>query len=399
MQSATTIDSPATVTAAKTSVHIPALTGVRFFAVFHIFLFHLWSVYNGDKAEGFENLMIGFASMPQGLVSFLSNGFLSTPFFFMLSGFILSYLYWGKEGQLTISRKQFWLSRLFRLYPIHLIVIVPTILLMFYNHLQNGFSGLEVAASAVASITLTQAWYAPWVPMWSWPTWTISALVFLYLVMPWLMHVLGKLTQTQSVILLMALPIISMVPTAIYAWLTQGMVDVDIVWAIVIGSTPLFWVPHFIAGMLLTRIFAISRFNSDWRPAEPSWFAWGDVALLGLIVYACMGTIAEPLKFFIRHGLFMPLYMQIILDFARGNGIFARIFSLPGMQFLGELSFSIFIWQNIVMIFCWISLMINPATGHYHILGASVVIVLLSILSTYKIEKPLANKLQRKYLS
>lgn len=30
----------------KKSQTLPALTGIRFFAIFHIFLFHLWTLYD-----------------------------------------------------------------------------------------------------------------------------------------------------------------------------------------------------------------------------------------------------------------------------------------------------------------------------------------------------------------
>jgi peptidoglycan/LPS O-acetylase OafA/YrhL len=54
--------------------HMPALTGIRFFAIFHIFLFHLWAAFNSDKPEGFENVLMGLADTPQTLAVFLSNG-------------------------------------------------------------------------------------------------------------------------------------------------------------------------------------------------------------------------------------------------------------------------------------------------------------------------------------
>lgn len=396
MENTATISAAVPAKASPTTM--PALTGIRFFAIFHIFLFHLWTLYDLDKPEQYSTLMAGFADLPAGLVTFLSHGWLSTSLFFLLSGFILAYLYWTPAGGLSTSRKHFWLKRAVRIYPVHLLIMVITLVLMVGHYLQQGMGLFKMISTAVLTLTLTQAWVPPAVPMWSWPTWTLSALIFLYIAMPWLMPRLARLTRRQQWILLASLPVISLIPTIVYAFVVPAGTDPGLSWSIFLGSTPLFWVPHFAAGMLLSRLLGISRFTG-FTPSAPTWFAWGDLALLAVIVIGCIPGIEEPLKYFLRHGLVMPLYMMVIVDLARGRGLAARLFSLPGTGFLGETGFSIFIWQNLVMVFCWMSLMINPAAGHYHLAVASIGIIALGIFSTYCIEKPLARKLLRRWLS
>ncbi|HEX7026120.1 MAG TPA: acyltransferase [Gammaproteobacteria bacterium] len=376
---------------------LPALTGVRFFAIFHIFMFHLWDLYNLEKPDKFADLMIGFAGLPETLVTFISHGWLSTSFFFLLSGFILAYLYWGEDGRLVTGKKRFWLLRFSRIYPIHIGLMIITVILIANHHLSNDMPVWEMVLTALATLTLLQAWYPPAVPLWSWPTWTLSALIFLYLLTPWLMRLLGGLTRRRMIWTLAAMPVVSLLPTIVYAIIVPAGTKLELHWSIFLGSTPLFWLPHFMAGMLLSRIFSISRYNTAWKSARTSRFAWGDVALLAVIGIACMpGMGEEPLKYFLRHGMIMPLYMLVILDLARGNGWAARFFSLPGMGFLGETGFSIFIWQNLIMIFCWISLMISPNAGAYHLWAAPVAVIIIAIISTYWIEKPIAGWLRRK---
>lgn len=377
--------------------HLPALTGIRFFAIFHIFLFHLWSLYDMEKPEGFERLMASFDGLPEVIVTFLSHGWMSTSFFFLLSGFILSYLYWSPDGTLATDKKRFWFMRLSRLYPIHIIVLLITMPLMLPMMLGQDMDMGRVLLSGLATLTLTQAWYPPWVPVWSWPTWALSALVFLYLIMPWLMKSLANLSRRKILVLLVLMPLISLLPTTIYAFFFPPGTEAPLNWQIFIGSTPLFWVPHFVAGMLLSRIFGISRFDKEFK-CGGSWLAWGDLAFASIIVIACLPNIGEPLKFFLRHGLLMPLYMILVLDLARGRGLLAKLFSVPGMNFLGETGFSIFIWQNLVMIGCFAALMINPHGGEHQLLGASAAMVILAIVSTYWIEKPLASKLRGRWI-
>ena len=376
--------------------YLPALTGIRFFAIFHIFLFHLVSLYGSEKPEGMENMLAGFDDAPQTLVVFASNGWISTSLFFLLSGFILAYLYWGEEGQLTTTRRRFWLLRAARIYPIHLIVMTIILLMQTPWHLSQDMPLSTLVPSALATMALVQAWVPPWIPLWSWPTWTISALVFLYLIMPWLMTTLSRLSHRQMVIALIAMPFVSIIPTLVYAARQAAGAPWSMNVDMFVANTPLFWVPYFAAGMLMTRIFSLSRFKPT--RSNPSWFAWGDAAFIVVIAIGCTPGIEQPLKFFIRQGLLMPLFVMMVLDLARGRGLMARVFSLPGTGYLGETGFSIFIWQNIVLIVTYVSFMINPAIGPYQIWIAIVLIMVLAIPSTYLVEKPVARFIRRKYI-
>ena len=376
--------------------HLPALTGIRFFAVFHIFLFHLYATYWSEKPDEMANMLSGFKDVPKLFGTFMTNGWISTSLFFLLSGFILSYLYWGEDGQLTTSRRRFWLSRAARIYPVHLIVMTILLSMLVPWHLSQGMPLGTLIPSAVATMALVQAWIPPWIPLWSWPTWTISALIFLYLIMPWLMAILGRLSRRQMIVALAAMPFISIIPTLGYtlrmAAGSPWSMNVDMF----VANNPLFWVPYFAAGMLMTRVFQLSRFKP--LPGNRSWFAWGDVAFVVVIVIACTPGIEQPLKFFIRQGLLMPLFMMLVLDLARGKGLMARFFSLPGTGFLGETGYSIFIWQAVVLLAMYVTLMINPAIGPYQVWIAIAMIMTLAIFSTYLIEKPIARYIRRKYI-
>ncbi len=380
----------------NTTHYMPALTGVRFFAVFHIFLFHMFAWYWAPKPEGMENMMIGLADAPLTLVKFVSNGWMSTSFFFLLSGFILAYLYWGEDGQLTMTRRRFWSMRAARIYPIHLIVITVIIFARAPFHIEDGMSTGLLVSSALGSMALLQAWVPPWVPPWSWPTWTLSVLVFLYLVMPWLMSVFSRMTRQQMIAALIAMPFISSIPTAIYAvWLSSGA-EPTLNTDILIANNPIFWIPYFATGMLMTRVFSISRFHPVQH--SPSWFSWGDLAVLAILAVALTQFIDQPLKFFIRQGVLMPLFIVIVLDLARGRGLISKLFSLPGTGFLGETGFSIFIWQSFVVLVMYFTIITIPTIGPYQHWIAIGLVVLLAIGSTYLVEKPVAKWFRRRYI-
>src|SRR5690606_24705338 len=130
-----------------------------------------------------------------------------------------------------------------------------------------------------------------------------SALVFLYAVMPFILQPLARLSRREAVIMLCALPVVSLVPTVVYAFFFPAGTEPQQFWQIFIGSTPVFWLAHFVAGILLTKVFGFSRNNVITATDRKSWFAWGDVALVAVIVIACIPNIQEPFKYFLRHGL------------------------------------------------------------------------------------------------
>jgi peptidoglycan/LPS O-acetylase OafA/YrhL len=385
---------------ADAAPQLDALNGMRFFAVFHIFLYHLWSVRyetpdkEGPLAKAFANLD-GF---PSWLSNFLAHGYLSTSFFFLLSGFILAYLYWRPTGELSTSRQRFWWQRFTRVYPAHLIALVITILLYLPRYWMdpNAPSIPLSVASGVATATLTQAWVPPFVPVWSWPTWALSALVFLYLIMPWLMRVLARLSHRQALCLLIMCPLLSLLPTLVFLRFFPDGGEHSLNWQIFIGSNPLFWVAHFAAGMLMSRVFAISRFETAWREKSRPWLSLGDLALLAVIVISVMEPHDRAWRHILRHGALLPLYMVALYDLALGRGFIARVFSLPGMNFLGQLSFSIFIWQNLFLGLGIGMGMAFPDSISVSFWFSVIGLLCMAVISTFYIEKPLARRLRRR---
>src|SRR5690606_40786963 len=67
--------------------------------------------------------------------SIFDEGFLGVSFFFILSGFILSYNYKEKFLIGNISKKEFYISRLARVYPVH---IATTALVLLLTFIQSG---------------------------------------------------------------------------------------------------------------------------------------------------------------------------------------------------------------------------------------------------------------------
>jgi peptidoglycan/LPS O-acetylase OafA/YrhL len=405
-------------------VLITPLTSIRFFAAVHIFLFHFlamaWMAGPGSTSLG------TFDQLPGWVVAFLTHGYCSTSLFFLLSGFILTYLYVGPDGCQTADSRDFWLARLTRVYPLHfavLLLLVPFTLSMSRTFVKDpSFFGMPVshefflAIGGVLSLTLTQAWFPEYALSWNAPTWALSAVLFFYLMFPPLVRWLARLSQPARWALLLACPVVSLIPSMVLL-LVFGVPRYDTFardkvlafWNEFVMRTPLFWLPHFLMGMLLARIFNINRFERSWRRGPSRWgVSAGDLAAALLLALFCVkdeiiarnvfGGRLYPHPF-LRHGLLAPLYLVVLYDLANGRGLLAWLLSLPGLRPLGEASFSIFIWQVPVLILLhWLFPAAESAGAVIRLVLAVLTVTVVSLLSVYLFEKPLARWLRRKLI-
>ena len=55
---------------------------------------------------------------------FFKEGFVGVSFFFILSGFIIAYNYEEKLLETTTTKRTFWVARIARIYPLHLLTLL-----------------------------------------------------------------------------------------------------------------------------------------------------------------------------------------------------------------------------------------------------------------------------------
>lgn len=109
-------------------------------------------------------------------------------FFFVLSGFVLAHTY-GMKTHLTF--KSFFISRVFRLYPLHLVMLLVfiTFELVRWTAYKKGFyfnnvpfTGLFAPSEILPNLLLVQAWTTLTETMsFNYPSWTISIEFYIYM--------------------------------------------------------------------------------------------------------------------------------------------------------------------------------------------------------------------------
>jgi peptidoglycan/LPS O-acetylase OafA/YrhL len=112
---------------ASAKIHFSGLNALRFFAAYFVLLHHGETIRHKFGLPNFEGY------------SFFQNGALAVSFFFVLSGFLITYLLLT-EIQKTgdVSLKKFYWRRVLRIFPLYyLLVIIGLIIIPVLLHFIN----------------------------------------------------------------------------------------------------------------------------------------------------------------------------------------------------------------------------------------------------------------------
>lgn len=330
---------------------LPALTGVRFFAAMQVVMFHFGA---------------GFAERhgaPAVLHRMLANGFVAVTLFFILSGFILSYTYAG-QIDLPRGRVRFWEARFARIYPVYLLS-----LLLCWPSQVHPRPGISLAV-----FTMVQQWnplHPEYGGYWNMPAWTLSTEAFFYLVFPFLLPFLERLsTRVLKTLVVMFVVLIvlghSMTPS------------IERLTTITLVPLPVFRFPEFLAGMLMGVIYLRS---DRWK----TWALTPYVAIAGM--FAILLFISGPWL-----SLLAIPYAILIYDLATNPSAVSRLFGTGRIVLLGGASYAIYLLQEPVR--SWLHRLFrgswNPTVdrGGLDALLAPVVLVLVSVLVFLFWEEP-----------
>ena len=105
----------------KSIKHFKGLDSLRFFAAYLVVIHHAEQI----------RMTYGLFNLKQ--YSLFNNGGLAVTFFFVLSGFLISYLLLKEQfGKGTISVKKFYFRRVLRIWPLYfLLILIGTLLLPY----------------------------------------------------------------------------------------------------------------------------------------------------------------------------------------------------------------------------------------------------------------------------
>ncbi len=270
-----------------------------------------------------------------GVGELTSMGFFATSSFFVLSGFLLAHVY-VRGDRLRDPATTFWAKRFFNLYPIHIVALVSSVLVitlmqwlaiapegpgasvrfvvydtneilgqtnpeLFRHYMDN----VQLAFNSVLQVFMLQAWN-PYFLTFNAPLWSLSTLFFFYVLFP---YCAPKLMSARRTWLWLAI-----------IWALYLLPPVLIIWKNLYGvpytgllqRVPIFRVPEFFGGILGYALFRRARLNQQ---ILSLWQRRG----MGLFIAACF-LIAAALfthgpkywYFLLHNGLLLPSQIALV---------------------------------------------------------------------------------------
>ncbi|HEU0026726.1 MAG TPA: acyltransferase [Ktedonobacterales bacterium] len=318
-----------------------ALTGSRFLAAYWVVAYHFVTNYRFAPGEAPAT-----TQLPQLSLVIISQGHLAVDFFFLLSGFILAYTYVTPDGKMRGSRREFWVARIARIYPVYalgLLIYLPVYLATVPNW-------LIFVVSAIGHAFMIHAWM-PGTLSWNGPSWSLSVEAFFYALFPLLLPLSGRLRRNQLWLLFVG------------SWLALIALDGALVLAAkdgfaalpffrsVVRYNPVVSLPVFIAGMALGLLF--TRYGREALPllrriSGPmcdvliigALFVFG-MAILVANRLGISGSIVDTLA-----PASLPSMAVIIFLLAFQRGVIAWFLSRPVIVWLGEISYAVYILHD-----------------------------------------------------
>jgi len=323
---------------------LPSLTGLRFVAAFVVFGFHLIVVQFVDGG--------GAGTAMQWI---FGQGAVGVSFFFLLSGFVLT---WSARGDDTARR--FWQRRFAKIYPNHVVTWVAA----FVVALVTGVG--VTALIAIPNLFLVQAWFPDPRIHYGMNTvaWSLACEVFFYALFPLLRRLLVRLTPRSlwpaaaaALFTVWAVPLVA-----------QTLPEEHQYWAI--WLFPVARLPEFVAGMVLARIVREGR--------------WPAVGVGPATAFAVVSYVASRwLPGDVRIVAGTAVSFAILIAAAAAADVDGRPtpWRSPRMVWLGEISYAFYLVHQLVL------RLVSKVMGAAHTvvveIGLALAAFLLALLASW----------------
>ncbi len=298
---------------------LPALTGIRTVLALSIVLFHFTPPHLGL------------------LYPIINNGYVFVGVFFLISGYVLTYNYADRAK--TLVKREFWLARFSRLYPVYLFV-----LLLSARMLQDEWhtrSHFEFWQGMILTPLVLQGWSPSVATFWNTVAWTLSSEVVLYAAFPWLIRLPWPRKPLRLVLLLLTLWIIGLIPHSLYLLSNPdhlaGSVDrySSTQWLRFLKYTPLPYVCTFLSGVTLGKL----QLALTLTPRQRLVLSGFSLAAAGIFFY----TLVLRTPYLLMHGgLLTPVFAALVLGLSGPHAISA-LFSWRPLLLIGESSYCLYL--------------------------------------------------------
>lgn len=349
----------------KTKIYFPNLNGLRLIAALMVIIHH------AELSKAALNVS-NYSSLP----FFFVVGKLGVVLFFVLSGFLITYLLLAEEHlKGTFNIKQFYLRRILRIWPLYFLVIIMAVIIFPNIHclMIPGFEKDITYSNLFNKIILfilflPNLLYAIYgVFPFAAHTWSIGTEEQFYLGWP----ILLRLTKKKRIILMFFIIAIYLFIKAI---LSSHLSD-TIPYKPVIYS---FWISFNIDCMAIGGIFALILFNnSKLLKVLMNQFLFYTTILI-LLLLIIKGIIIP----YIHYEFYAFLFGIVILNFAANK---KSLISLENniLNYLGKISYGIYMYHPICMFLTIKTLYYFRLYNNYSMIFTSIILTIIIASISY----------------
>ena len=313
---------------------LDALTSLRFFAALMIFIGHATALSAPNRPNYTEGLALW-----QGV-----------SFFFVLSGFILAYVYPSIDS--IAGAGKFLTARFARIWPTHLVAFIVALLLVPQCAQTPNF-----LAAALVNLSMLQVWTLDpaLASSFNRVSWTISVELFFYVCFPFLIKDFDKPFKTRWItmsVLALSFVLLCLIPCF------PGCGGYNFSEPIYVGFNPLCRLAEFILGLWLCRLFTQGKLLGKLTTSISTVL---EIIALSLAAAAvCLPTIwpaphDSNVLFIIRSCILdiggAPAYGALILLMASEKGLISKLLTKKLFVGLGEISFSLYMFHLSIIFF------------------------------------------------
>lgn len=315
----------------KATHYLHSLTPLRGIAALWVVLFHI------DVSIYYRELG---ALLPRTSSGIFAQAYLWVDFFFLLSGFIIAHVYGSRLQATDKARaiKAYLWSRFARIYPLHLFTLVvlaittPLVANVIPVVVDGSWKTYFAWSALPSQLLFTNAMNQHVYLSWNMVSWSIGAEWWTYVAALGL--VIGLWKKSLRIVALAMLLALVCLAGLVY-WLPEKKLDITFNYG--------FW------RCLFEFIIGLGVYQFYWRNWAQPWLKqdWVFVGLLIGIVCAFHGYWADLLV--------IPLFVLLIMAAAYNRSHIFNLLQRPVLQYLGTISYSIYLIHGLWFFVFWFS--------------------------------------------
>jgi len=343
---------------------IRSLTSLRFFFALIVFFSHYYYI--------------------DGVI--FAHGWIGVSFFFILSGFILSYSYKNRLFSGKVSYMDFYVARFARIYPLHLLTFLIFIPFLMMRYLP----GWKVL---VPNLLLLQSWNPFNYYTVNVPSWSISNEAFFYAVFPMILYFFMKNSRINK---LLVITICFLVYSVLLFCLFDSSFNYYLFYV-----NPLFRLIDFVIGVFIYSIWEKYSQKNSMSILKATIL---EISTIGFFITMIWFSKYIHPNFTYACYYWFPMSAIIYLFAIQQKGLVSKLLSNKILVLAGDVSYAFYLFHIPVIRYCEIffikmNVMLDCQIPEWFKLILVVFTTsILSVLSYYFYEIPLNRKIKEWYV-